>query len=346
MPPVSPTAEGFRAAFHRPLLTFAEITWRWVVGVTGTVLFLFGFFEYLDTLPVTNWDLVFLQTRHPLLVGQAIAHILRGSFGRAVLSMILAALLVALIWMIAASLGRLATIEAMTEYFRARFSADATEHASGVPAHSSQREIFLNLFQLNFLRLTVLLAASIALVGSAIIAGFTSSPADPHPGLALMLFLPLAWIVVVFCYALNWLLTLATVFVVKDREDAVGAISSAVALSRQRTGAISAVSTWTGAAHLIAFMGASAVLSVPLALSGFLPWRLVAIGILIVSLGYFAVADWLYTVRLAGYVCITEMPEALPAPVPPSAPLPKTEPPMTIDRDELILSDVPYPATT
>jgi hypothetical protein len=340
MPPVSPTAEGFRAAFRRPLLTFAEITWRWVVGVTATVLLFFGFFEYLDTLPVTNWDIVFLQTRHPLLVWQAIVHILRGSVGRAILSLILAALLLTLIWMVAASLGRLATMEGMIEYFRARFS-----NAVAVvnPTEYSQRDRIFNLLQLNFLRVTVLLAALLALVGSAIIAGFKSSPANPHPGLVFMLFLPLAWVVGVACYALNWLLTLATVFVVKDGEDAVAAISSAVALSLQRTGAVFAVSSWTGAAHLIAFMGAITALSVPLALSSFLPWRLVALGILALSLGYFAVADWLYTVRLAGYVCITEMPEVLPAPIPPTTPRPKTDPSTAIDRDELILSDVPYP---
>ena len=50
----SPTMEGFRAAFRQPLFTVAEITWRWVVGATATVLLLFGLIEFLDTLPVTN----------------------------------------------------------------------------------------------------------------------------------------------------------------------------------------------------------------------------------------------------------------------------------------------------
>jgi hypothetical protein len=67
------------------------------------------------------------------------------------------------------------------------------------------------------------------------------------------------------------------------------------------------------------------------------PWRLVLLAVILVTLAYFALADWLYTARLAGYICIAEMPEALPA-----APLPPPMPPQTtIDRDELILSDVP-----
>jgi hypothetical protein len=58
---------------------------------------------------------------------------------------------------------------------------------------------------------------------------------------------------------------------------------------------------------------------------------------------------------LAGYVCIAEMPEALLAPVPPAPPPPPPAPRQqfaptpiqtAIDRDELILSDVPSPAAS
>ena len=51
-----------------------------------------------------------------------------------------------------------------------------------------------------------------------------------------------------------------------------------------------------------------------------------------------------YTARLAGYVCIAEIPDALLAPPPPIIPSP-VAPAATIDRDELILSDVPLPAS-
>ena len=54
---ISPTAEGFRAAFRRPSLTLAEITWRWAVGATASALCLFGLIEYLRTLPVNNAEL-------------------------------------------------------------------------------------------------------------------------------------------------------------------------------------------------------------------------------------------------------------------------------------------------
>src|ERR1700721_4767057 len=115
---ISPTVEGFRAAFRRPSLTLAEIMWRWIVGATAIALFVVGLFEYLDTLPVTNGELLFLRTRHPYLVGEAIAHILRGSLNRAVMAGLLAVLTLAVLWIIAGSVGRIATVRGLLDYFR------------------------------------------------------------------------------------------------------------------------------------------------------------------------------------------------------------------------------------
>jgi hypothetical protein len=59
--------------------------------------------------------------------------------------------------------------------------------------------------------------------------------------------------------------------------------------------------------------------------------------VIFLTLIYFAVADWLYIARLAGYVCITEMVDDLASPERLPAPPPQT----SIDRDEPILSDIP-----
>ena len=338
--PISPTAEAFRAGFRRPSLTFAEITWRWVVGATATLLFLFGLIEYLDTLRVTSGDILFLRTRNPFLVSQAIAHILHGSVSRAVLSLLVATMLLALLWMVAASLGRIATIEAMVEYFRSRFAAE-TEQIGEMDSvlTVSRRGRFTSLLRLNFLRVAVIVAAVVGFAGALVLASFASTPAHPRPGLAFLVFLPVVSVVCIVGYELNWLLSLAAVFVVRDGDDAVESIESAVELCRERTSAVFAVSTWTGLAHFIAFAGASTVVAFPIGLTGLLPWRMVVLLVILLTLAYLAVADWLYTVRLAGYVCIAEMPDALLAP-PPTLPPPPL-PAETIDRDELILSDIP-----
>ena len=352
---ISPTAEGFRAAFRRPSLTLAEISWRWTAGATAAVLFLFGLFEYLGTLPVTNGELLFLRTRHPYLVGEAIAHILRGSMNRAVMAGMLAAIMLAGLWIIAASLGRIATVRGLLEYFRRAGSVSAggiandgeRDVASNVSTDDFRYGSIRSLGRLNFLRVAVALAALLGFAGASILAGFASPDAHPRPGLAFFLFLPLAALVSLAWSSLNWLLSLAGVFAVRDGEDAVGAISAAVTLCRERAGAVSAVSTWTGLAHLVAFVGATTVVSMPLGFVAVVPWRLVVAAMMLVTLAYFALADWLYMARLAGYVCIVEMPEAprvsQPMPTPPGGMQVANGLPLqtSIDRDETILSDVP-----
>lgn len=337
---VSPTMEGFRAAFRRPSLTLAEVIWRWSVGITAAVLFFFGLFEYLDTLPVSNREMFLLRTRQPYLVGQVIAHILRASVGRAVLSAVLAAMLMMLLWMIAASLGRIATVRYLLDYFRARFDAVVGISSTGKkePGRASASSMG-TLLRLHFLRAVVVVAAGLCFVGAAILAGLASPDSDPQPGIAFALFMPIALLIGLVAWGLNWFLSLAAIFAVGDGEDAVGAMSAAAGICRERTGAVFAVSSWTGLAHLVAFGTATTLVSFPLGLAGVLPARLMFAVVLLVTLVYFAVADWLYMARLAGYVCIAEMPEAVSAPLPPAVPPAPVQ--TTIDRDEAILSDIP-----
>ena len=292
---------------------------------------------------MTNGELLFLRTRQPYLVGEVIAHILRGSLNRVVVSALVAAWLLALLWIVAASVGRIATVRALLDYFRRDEAGNGSTNE--VPDRSSFRSLFRVLCRLNFLRVAVALAASMGFVGAAILAGFASPATNPQPGVAFFLFLPLAVLVGLAWSTLNWFLSLAGMFAVRDGEDAVGAIGLAVSFCRERTGAVFAVGIWTGMAHLVVFVAAATVLSMPIGFAAIVPWRLVAAVLLLVTLIYFALADWIYMARLAGYVCIAEIPEALLAPLPPlpQPMLPAAAPPVqtSIDHDEPILSDLP-----
>jgi hypothetical protein len=353
--PVSPTAEGFRAAFRRPSYAFAEITWRWATGATATALFLYGFFEYLRTLPVTAGELLLLRSGQPYLMSQALAHILKGSLARVVASAVIAALMLSIVWIIAASVGRIATVRAMLDYFQVKFPV--TDATSDDGRSGADRERALSsgspiraLFRLNFLRVAVAFAAMLGFLGALILASFVSSDAHPRPGLAFFLFLPLAGLIGLAWSSLNWLLSLAAMFAVREGNDAISAISSAVSFIRERTGAVFAVSTWTGVGHAAVFMGATTVVSVPMSLAPVLPGRLVLAAMAATALIYFALVDWLYTARLAGYMCIAELPDALLRPAPPLMPMippaPAQQPALqtTIDKSELIFSDIAAPA--
>jgi hypothetical protein len=350
---VSPTLEGFRAALRRPLFTFAEISWRWTIGATSWALVLYGFFEYLNTLPVSKRDAALLASRQPALVGRAIAHIFRGSMNRAVLAALCAALALSLFWMVAASIGRAATVRALVDYFREKFAGEVSSGGSehDLSAEANRRAgSFFSLIGLNFLRVALVLAGLLALLGAAILAGFASSKANPQPGWVLVLLLPAAVLICSIWSMLSWQVSLAGVFAVRDDEDAIGALFAAADFCRDRTGAVFAVSTWTALAHFVAFSIASTAVSLPLAFAQVVPLRLVLAVIILVTLAYFAVVDWLYMARLAGYVCILEMPEAIVASEPlqadpPAGPLTVGTPiQTTIDLNEPILSDLPSPS--
>jgi hypothetical protein len=342
---ISPTLEGFRAAFRRPSLTLAEIAWRWTVGGVAGTLVLFGVIEYLDTLTVNPVDAALLRTKQPLVVGRAITHILRGSLNRAVLAALFAALALLLLWITAASLGRSITIRALLDQLRGRLSHRAS---SDIPTSSTSLH---SLIALNFLRAAAALAAIFAFLGAAILASFASPEPNPQLGLSFIILVLLAAVICVAWAILNWMLSLACVFAVRDGEDALGALSAAVSFLRERTAPVFAVSTWTGLAHLTALFVASTMASVPAAFVHIAPTRLIVAAVVLVTLTYFAVVDWLYIARLVGYICIVEMPDAVasaePLPVPPPVGqglVPSTPIQTTIDRDELILADVPLPA--
>jgi hypothetical protein len=330
---VSPTLEGFRAAVRRPSLTITEIAWRWTMGAVAWALFLFSLVEYLGSLPVTNGDAALLRTRQPLLIGRAIAHILRGSLNRAGLAALLAALALSLLWIVAASVGRAATVRALLDYFQRRFAGHVSAETPGAMKPWPLR----SLIGLNFLRVVLALAAMLAFAGAAILVSFASPSAHPRSGLALILFLPLAGLICLAWPMLNWLLSLACIFAIRNGDDLLSALSAAVSFSRERCGPVFAVSTWTGLAHLATFSIATTAVSFPLAFVRVAPTRLIVAAVMLVTLAYFAVADWLYMARLAGYVCIAAMPEALAE----SATLPSPPLLTSIDRDEPILSDVP-----
>lgn len=346
MPAVSPTIEGFRAAFRRPAVSLAEVLWRWSVGAIAILLLCFGTFEYLSTLPITGGEILFLRTKQPILVAKALAHIFRGNWNRGVAAASLAALALMLSWMLATSLGRMATVGTLLDYFRRDNSlANAGRSESGFSA-----EVFRSLFRLSFLRIVVAVAAIAGLVGAAVLAGFASPDSAPNPGLAFLIFLFVAVFVCLAWWMLNWFLSLAAVLEVRNAEDALQAISAAVALCRERANAVFAVSFWTGLAQLTAFVAAASVVFLPLVLVGVVSFRVVVLAIALVTLAYLVVADWIYIARIAGYVCLMELPDAgseVPlqrlAPGQGNAALIVGSTDSAVDRDELILSDLPHP---
>jgi hypothetical protein len=329
MNPRSPTQEGFRTLFRRPSLGFAEIAWRWSFGAAAGLLVTLSCFEYLDTLPVTRGDLLLLRTRQPFLISQAVGNIVRGSGGRLVEAFIVLALALVVAWIVVAALARAATLKALLAHFREKDESSA----HGVNWLDP-------LLGLSFLRAAASLAAVAASFAGFALGG-TASTTD-EAGMAFQLVMIIATLVWVAWSMVNWLLSLAAIFVVANGRDTFGAITDAVDLLRRRSGPVFAVGTSFGLAHVAAFILASIAAAFPLGLAGVLPGRMVLAALTVIMLLYFAVADFLYMGRLAAYVAIVEMP-AEPSFQPSAVSL---QPSGSVDPCELILSDMPPPVET
>ncbi|HEY1272781.1 MAG TPA: hypothetical protein VGF08_12385 [Terriglobales bacterium] len=337
----SPTMEGFRTVLRDPAIALAEVTWRWAFGAAATALALFSFFQYLDTLPVSYGDLLFLRSRQPFLISQALGHMFAGSGQRLVAVMLVVLPALAVLWIVAASAGRVATVRGMLDHFRSEVPIPADASPSRVRSS--------DLFGLNFFRLALGLAVGCGLLGSAILAGFVSSETNPQPGIAFLLFLALVFAVVIFGATLNWFLSLASVFVVSEGRDTFGSLAATVEFCRRNAGPMAWSSTVFGLLHFLAFVLATSVAMLPMMLLGTVPRGVVLLGVLLVTLAYFAAVDFLYAGRLASYVAILAAPEP-PLPVIQQSiqypPVGSEPPAATIDQTETILSDQPLPPTS
>jgi hypothetical protein len=338
----SPTLEGFRVIFSRPSFGPAEIAWRWSFGAAAGLLLAFSFFEYLDTLPVSRGDLLLLRTAQPVFISQALRHIFRGSALRVIEVTAVLALTLGIAWVVIASLGRAATIRALLAHFR-----DNNISAANQPEKKNWH--LRSLYTLNSFRVGTTLAAAVGLLASVLLGGAVSRPDNPAPASALLIALTVAMLVWISWSTLNWFLSLAVIFVVADGQDTFGAMAAAAGLCLNRPGAVFAAGTWFGLAHLTAFAVATSVVAFPLGLASVLPAGVVVGGVLLVTLLYFAIADFLYVGRLAAYVAIIELPESSVSSetAPPTLPhgheyqTPSTQSSPAVDASELILSDVP-----
>jgi len=107
----SPISEGFRRAFREPAITLAEIAWRWTFGLAVLALAIGSLLAYLDTVTVSNAEILALRGHSSWLIADAIGRVLHDGSGlvRAA-AIVLAAIFV--LWMAAATIGRAATLRA------------------------------------------------------------------------------------------------------------------------------------------------------------------------------------------------------------------------------------------
>lgn len=290
----SPTRAGFRAVRRQPAVLLAEIAWRWSWGAASLAVLVAAARAYLASVTVTSADMAELKSRVPTLVADAIARMLAGSGATLARIAVVVIPALAILWILAASLGRAATLKALfPQAAKVRLRA---------------------MLGLHFLRAAAALAGVICYMGAAMVASRVAAPSeDANPqeianNLVLFgfVFLVIVVLVVVAWSTVNWFLSLAPVFVARDGRDTFGALADAERLFRRHKRDFSSVGFLIGLLKLF-LIGAVTVFSLAaLVLVGTVPgWAVTAI-IVVLTLLYFAASDFLYMARLAAYVEIAE----------------------------------------
>lgn len=310
----SPTSEGFSRTLREPGLVLAEIAWRWTFGLAALALATACVFAYLNTLHVTNIELLALRSHVPWLVADAIGHILYGSGPR--LARVAAILLPAIfvLWLAAATCGRAAILNALLQ----------REHRIRVSPQ----------LLLNFLRATLTLAALIGYLGALIVAGrAASTDGESRPGTFLLVFLPVAAAISIARSRVNWFLSLAALFAARDGDDPLSALVKATSVFRRHAGAFLSAGAVFGTIHGVLFTFAAVACLLAFSLAGRLPVALTVILLATTTLFYFALCNFLCIARLATYVALYEhdrTPPAAPAVVTPGPMSPASEPPPSV----------------
>jgi hypothetical protein len=333
MNPLAPTSHGLGLLVRRPRIPLAEIAWRWSFAAAAWILAMMFLFEYMGTLRVSPADRLLLRTGQPELIARAIHRIFEGSAFRFTKAGVLLGLGLTVAWIVLASLGRAATVHAVLEDL-------------GLAPPPQRGGVKRSIMALNALRATTMLAALVGIVGATFIASSFWSATRISPGDAARLFFLILFFVWLAWAVMNWLLSLSAISVVTEHQRALAALDSCVRLCQREPGAVFSTGALFGLMHGGAFIAACGTgFTIMGALAGFAP-RLTWLTLLLLIALYCTVADFLYTGRLAAYVLILRGEEAtaiMTPPVVPTVPVPGARSP--VDPNELILSDVPLPAS-
>ena len=272
----------------------AEVAWRWSFGTAALALAAGAFFGFLDGVVVTDRDLLALGSSNVNIVSAALSHMFEGAGPRLLQAFAVLVPAVTLLWIGTASVGRAVTLRALI----------------GSEGHLGWR----SLVALHVLRALLTLGTMLAALGLIIFAAWISTAPDAEgfarPDVAVYLVILLITLppLLLLWSFLNWVFSLATIFVLRDDADVFPSLASAVRIIRNNKAKFAATSTAFGVLRLVALIVLlTASMSAASAFSA-AGYRAMLMVLVLLALAYFVLADFLYIARLAAYIEICRPP--------------------------------------
>ena len=189
---------------------------------------------------------------------------------------------------------------------------------------------------LHFVRVVIGVAAVAGYLGALVIAAqVVRSGEEPSIARFLLVLVPLEFVIVMIASWLNWIVSLAPIFAVRDGNDWLGSLGDAVLLSKKCAASFSRIGIWFGLLRFViaASFGFGGLVAIGV-LGSVSGWAVLIAVVLIYGI-YSIISDALLTARLAAYVAVAQreiVPEEItPEPVIPEPswlrPLPPAFPP-------------------
>jgi len=284
--------DGFAALWHDPALLLGEITWRWCFGCSAWALAIVSAALFLDSLKISHGDEFLLGTLQPLLIGSAVRHIFHGSAARFVAEQVALVLGLTLLWSLAATAGRAATLRRLV----AMFSADEEPE--------TLRWEFGPIFVLQLLRATwSLIALSVMIL---LLALGSIMAADGRPVRAAFCLSFGVGLAAASGVALNWFLGVAPLFCIRSGAGAMDALAQCVDFAARQSGRLCGLGLGFGALRLVWAGTMFFVVLAPINWARHIASGWVMVAMAALALVYFAGADLLYLARLGAYASLAE----------------------------------------
>jgi hypothetical protein len=250
---------AFAVIFRQPVVFLAELVWRWVFNITALMVFFYTALAYFQSLPVSDADILGLSGVIPGTVGAAIKHIFHGSGPTLLRLVVVAAFGLGLLWWIAATFGRAASLSALFGTERPPLRAVGVSNA---------------------LRMIVSAVALLAFIGAFLFAANRTqlgSPAAREDFYSYLL--PLGLIVGVVWSAVDWYLTIISFAGARQWRGFVAALQDSADLTREHRAQFLWAGFATGAARfvlrIVGFFVLISVLSAALQSPAIVAWLLI-----------------------------------------------------------------------
>ena len=225
--------EGFRIVRSDPGLLLLELLWRWCFGLALLALLFVAYTHLRQAILISDADQALFASEDPLAIANAGAALIAASQPLLLRVLVRICGVAAVLWIIAAVPGRGLTARLIGRRL-------ATDYGTPV---APEKPRWAAVAFLTILRVLMLLILLIGYLAGVLIAMRVNIDRPNLLADALIIAASLAASAVVWS-AVNWVLSLAPIFVVRDGAGPLDAIVAALAFIRRRYSYLAAIALW------------------------------------------------------------------------------------------------------